>query len=336
MPSGGRLALIVLAVAGVLVSLYILLPNVTGLGDTWNRLEEGDPWWLSACVGLEILSYVSYAMLFRVVFASGTVRLGWRESFRITMAGVAATRLLATAGAGGVVLTVWALRRAGMAAREVSSRMASFLVFLYAIFMGALVVGGVGLFTGILNGPGPTGLTLIPAIFGAAAIFGAILITALSHDLDHAMARFSKVKGRAARWGAGLATVPAAISSGVTGAVGLLRTRNPELLGALGWWTFDIAVLWASFQAFGGGPPIAVIVMAYFVGALANVLPIPGGIGAVEGGIIGALVGFGVNGGLAIVAVLTYRAFSFWIPTLPGIIAYAQLLREDRADTAEA
>lgn len=60
----------------------------------------------------------------------------------------------------------------------------------------------------------------------------------------------------------------------------------------------------------------------------ANTLPIPGGIGAVDGGMIGALIGFGVDGGLALVAVLSYRAFSFWLPTVPGVIAYVQLLRE--------
>jgi uncharacterized protein (TIRG00374 family) len=67
--------------------------------------------------------------------------------------------------------------------------------------------------------------------------------------------------------------------------------------------------------------------MAYFVGMLANVLPLPGGIGGVDGGMIGALIAFGVDGSLALLAVLTYRAFSFWLPTLPGAVAYFQLRR---------
>ena len=58
--------------------------------------------------------------------------------------------------------------------------------------------------------------------------------------------------------------------------------------------------------------------MAYFVGMLGNLLPLPGGIGGVDGGMIAALIGFGVPGGLAIAAVLSYRAFSFWLPTVPG------------------
>ena len=96
-------------------------------------------------------------------------------------------------------------------------------------------------------------------------------------------------------------------------------------LGAIGWWGFDIATLWACFHAFGASPNKGVIVMAYFVGWIANTLPLPGGIGGVEGGMIGAFTAFGVGVQGAVVAVLAYRAFSFWLPTLPGGVAYFQL-----------
>jgi uncharacterized protein (TIRG00374 family) len=113
----------------------------------------------------------------------------------------------------------------------------------------------------------------------------------------------------------------------VRGALRLLRRGDPATLAAVGWWAFDIAVLWACFHAFGTPPPTAVIVMAYFVGMAANTLPVPGGIGSVDGGMIGALIAFGVDAGLAIVAVLSYRAFAFWLPTIPGVIAYLGLRR---------
>ena len=106
-----------------------------------------------------------------------------------------------------------------------------------------------------------------------------------------------------------------------------MRERRLGLLGALAWWAFDVAVLWACFHAFGDPPSKAVITMAYFTGMIANLLPFPGGIGGVEGGMIGALVVFGVPAGLAVVAVLAYRAFAFWLPTIPGAIAYLQLRR---------
>jgi uncharacterized protein (TIRG00374 family) len=70
-----------------------------------------------------------------------------------------------------------------------------------------------------------------------------------------------------------------------------------------------------------------VLVQGFFIGMLGNLLPLPGGVGGVEGGMIGAFAAFGVDSGLAVVAVLVYRAFTFWLPLLPGVIAYFRLRR---------
>jgi hypothetical protein len=80
--------------------------------------------------------------------------------------------------------------------------------------------------------------------------------------------------------------------------------------------------------------------MAYFVGLLGNLLPLPGGLGGVEGAMIGAFAAFGVNLDLAVLAVLSYRAISFWLPTPFGAVAYLQLRRavarrRDAQSTAE-
>ena len=116
-----------------------------------------------------------------------------------------------------------------------------------------------------------------------------------------------------------------ATSAGLHDALRHLRSRDPALLGAVAFWAFQIAVLWAAFHAFGDAPPLAVLVQGFFVGMLGNLLPMPGGVGGVEGGMIGALVAFGVDGGLAVVAVLVFRGFTFWLPLIPGVIAFIQL-----------
>src|SRR5205807_5079214 len=97
------------------------------------------------------------------------------------------------------------------------------------------------------------------------------------------------------------------------------------LLGAVAYWGFDIAVLGLSFRSFGAAVPVAVLVMGYFLGTLGSLLPLPGGIGGVEGGMIGAFAAFGLPTGRAVVGVLAYRAISFWLPTLPGIGGYLSL-----------
>jgi uncharacterized protein (TIRG00374 family) len=119
-----------------------------------------------------------------------------------------------------------------------------------------------------------------------------------------------------------------------------LRHPDPALLGAVLFWAFQVAVLWAAFRAFGEAPPLAVLIQAFFVGMFGNLLPLPGGVGGVEGGLIAAFVAFGVDFEQALVAVLVYRAVTFWLPMIPGVVAYFQLRRtverwaRDRTATA--
>ena len=321
-----RLLASILFVVSVAAFLYFVLPKLLGLRDTWNRIQHGDPLWLALAAALEVLSFFGYIALFQAVFVRGQSRIGWRASYQITMAGLAATRLFATAGAGGIALTAWAVRRSGMEPKIVACRMIAFLALLYAVYMGALVIGGVGLYLGVFEGPNPFALTIVPAIFGATVIAIFLMVSLLPTDFDPLVKRWLH-GGRLSRIAGHVVAAPAAAASGVRTALALVRSRDPNLLGAIAWWGFDISVLWACFHAFGGSPPMTVIVMSYFIGMLGNILPLPGGIGGVDGGMIGAFSAFGVPVQLAVVAVLAYRVFAFWLPTLPGAIAYLQLRR---------
>jgi uncharacterized protein (TIRG00374 family) len=307
--------------------LYFVLPKLAGVGTTLHRIERGDTWWIAVGVLFEVLSFGGYVVLFRSVFVRGDGRIGWRESYQITMAGLAATRLFAAAGAGGVALTVWALRRSGMEPRLVACRMVAFLVLLYVIYAASLLIDGIGLGSGLFPGGGSFAITIVPAIAAAVMFAVAGAMALLPGDVERRLERWASSSGRFAHWVARAATVPALAASGIRTAIDLIRERNPGLLGALAWWGFDICVLWAMFHAFGSPPPFTVIWMAYFVGMLGNLLPLPGGLGGVEGGMIGAFAAFGVNFNLAVLAVLSYRAVSFWLPTLPGALAYFQLRR---------
>jgi uncharacterized protein (TIRG00374 family) len=191
--------------------------------------------------------------------------------------------------------------------------------------MASLVICGLGLYTGIFRGPAPFAITVVPAIFGGIVIALFLSVALLPGDFERLVARWTSEEhwfGRAARR---LAAAPAAAATGVRTALALVRSRNPYVLGAIAWWGFDIAVLWACFHAFGSAPPQAVIVMSYFVGMLGNTLPLPGGIGGVDGGMIGAFSAFGVPVEISVVSVLAYRGIAFWLPTVPGAVAYLQL-----------
>lgn len=314
-----------LFITAALVGLYFLVPKLTGLNQTWGQLSRGDPLWLAVGAGLELLSILGYAVLFRTVFARGMARLSWRASIEIPLAGIAAIRLLAAAGAGGVAVTVWALRRAGMAPRIIACRITAMYAIQYSLYLLALVVFGLGLWSGVFPGGGSTALTLIPALLSVGVLFLGAAMGLLPDDFARRLEHLATRSGLVGRLAARMATVPATLGSGVRTALELIRERRVGLLGAVAYWGFDIAVLGASFKAFGHPVPVAVLVMGYFLGTLGSLLPLPGGIGGVEGGMIGAFAAFGVPAGKAVIAVLAYRAISFWLPTLPGVGGYVSL-----------
>ncbi len=320
-----RLTIGLVFVLAALGGLYFLLPKIAGLNQTWGKLRHGDPWWLALGAVLELLSVAGYAVLFRTVFGREAPRVDWRASIQIPLAGIAAIRLLAAAGAGGVAVTAWALNRAGMSSRVIACRMVASYVLQYSVYMGALIVCGVGLRAGVLSGEAPFVLTTIPALLCCGIVALVASMALVPRDFERRLSRLATRAGRLGRFAARFATAPATVGSGVRTALELVRERRVGLLGAVAYWAFDIAVLGVCFRAFGTVVPVAILIMCYFLGTLGSLLPLPGGIGGVEGGMIGAFVAFGISAQSAVIGVLAYRALSFWLPTLPGIAGYLAL-----------
>jgi uncharacterized protein (TIRG00374 family) len=334
---GGRRMLVYgLVVLVILVALYLVLPKLAGLEDSLRKIEDADPVWMAVALGFNLLSFAAYIALFRGIIGGAGVpakvreRVDWRTSYQITLAGLAATRLFSAGGAGGIALTYWALRRAGMATRDAASRMVAFLVLLYTIYLGALVVTGIFLRIGLFPGPSPVGMTIVPAALAGVALVILFLISLIPEDFERVVARWAQGHRRV-RIARRIATIPATIATGTRTALRLLRHPSSGLLavvGAAGFWATNIAVLWACFHAFGEDVPKAVLVQGFFVGMTANLLPFfPGGVGSVDAGMIGAFLAFGEPSSTVFVSVLAYRVIAFWLPIPPGILAYLQLRR---------
>ena len=270
-----------------------------------RRAVDADPRWVLAAAGFELLSFAGYVALLWLVAGRATSRIGIRESVEVTLGGAAATRLLPTAGVGGAALTLWALRRTGMGARAAGRTLLTFLVLLYAVFLGAIAVAGTLL---AVQGEGPWALSALPA---AAAALGIAIPLALG-------LRLPAEGSSRVRAGARL------LGEAVRDALGFVRSRDARLLGAIAWWAFDAAVLGAMLHAFGAAPSLLVFVFAYFVGQAGNTVPIPG---AVSGGIVGVLLAFGVDADIAIVSVLGYRSVAIWLPAPIGLVALTSLRR---------
>jgi uncharacterized protein (TIRG00374 family) len=325
----GGMALFVL----IIVAIYVVFPNLVGLDDAMRKLDEATWYWIVLAIGFNVAAFGAYVALFRGVLG-GTRdddvhrRLDLRASYLITMAGLAATRIFSAAGAGGIVLTYWALRKAGMPRRRSACRMVAFLVLTYGVYTFALVGFGILLRTHVLPGDAPFAGTVVPAILAAIAIAVFLLIALIPDDVER---RIQSVAGgyRRTRYLTRFAKGPATVASGVRTAIDYVRNPNRGALavgGAVGFWAANICVLWACFEAFGGDVPIAVLVQGFFVGMAANLIPSPaGGVGSVDAGMIAAFVLFGIDEATVFPAVLAYRVIAFWLPIPPGIVAFFQL-----------
>jgi uncharacterized protein (TIRG00374 family) len=322
-----RLIQTLVAVVLLVVAIYVLFPRIVGLEGALEKMSDGDPIWIGLGIAFNLVAFAAYVALFRGVVGERVIHLEWRESYQITMAGLAATRLFSAGGAGGILLTYWALRKAGMARRQSVCRMVAFLVLLYSVYMLALILFGVLLRTGVLSGEAPLSGTIIPAALSAVVIAIFLLMALLPEDVEHRIERHT-----AGRFGAiarRLATAPATLAQGTRTAIAFVRHPSSGALavgGAIGFWAANIAILWASFHAFDVSVPLGVVIQGFFLGMLANLFPFaPGGVGAVDAGMIGAFVLFGLPSTEVFAAVLTYRVIAFWLPIPPGIIAFFQL-----------
>ncbi len=322
-----RLIQTLVVVVLMIVAIYVVFPKILDLEDAIAKIGEGDPLWIGIAIAFNVLAFAAYVALFRGVVGEKVLHLNLRESYQITMAGLAATRLFSAGGAGGIVLTYWALRKAGMERRQSACRMVAFLVILYAVYMLALVIFGVLLRTGVLNGGGPLSMTIIPAALAGLVILIVLLIALLPHDVERRIE--GRTSGRLGKIAQRLATAPATLAQGTRAAIGFMREPSQgglAVLGAVGFWAANIAILWASFHAFDVQVPVGVIVQGFFVGMVANLFPFaPGGVGPVDAGMIGAFVVFGLDSSTVFAAVLTYRVIAFWLPIPPGIVAFFQL-----------
>jgi uncharacterized membrane protein YbhN (UPF0104 family) len=316
-PSRLRRSLVVLAaVVLVVVAAIVLVP---GLGSLRTRFTGAQPGWLVLAAVFQLGSCAAYVLLFRGVFCR---RMSWPTSTEIGLSELAANSVLSIGGAGGLALGAWILRRGGLPAAFIARRTVAFFLLTSLANVGFLGLGGVALATGVLHGSPALLLGLIPAV--AAAL--AIVLALAARRLAGALARRSLP--------ARLAATATAVGDGADEALRLLRTGDPAILaGAAGYMLFDVAMLGVCFAAFGNDiPPAGVLLVAYIIGQLGNLIPIPGGIGGVDAGLIGTLVLYGVDAADAAVAVIAYRGLLLAIPALLGLPALAVLRRRLRSE----
>lgn len=309
-----------LVAAAVALVLLLALP---GLGGVRSHLAHGTPGWLVLAAGFRVASAVAFVIVFAAVLAPSLSR---RLTYRVGMSEIGVNALVPAGGAAGLAVGGWALHRLGKPTGEVVKRSTTLFVFTSAFNVGAVAVlgwlGALGVLS-VAHGGAALALTFVPAVVATAVI---LLAVALAPRLASLRTLQAKRRRHSPSWwllGAGVT-----LGTGAEGAIGLFRERNPwAIAGGVGYLLFDIAALWATVQAFHGRAPAGSLGMAYLIGQLGGEIPVPGGIGVVSGGLIGALTIYALPISLATASTLAYRAIALAIPILFGGLAMISLTR---------
>ncbi len=303
------------------MAIFLLAP---GLGEVRDLLVKASPGWLILATVLEALSFVSYVVMFGPIFCTGLSR---RRSWQIAGSELAMGSLVPASGAGGLALGAWVLHRGGMGGKRIARRSVAFFLVKSGVNFLAVAVLGAALAVGLLGPDLALWLTALPAALAALTI---LAVGALPR-----LGRGDPPEPDASRVRRGISATRVAVIDGTAAARQILRSGHLGVIaGAVGYWAFDNAVLWATFHAFGASPPLTVILMGYLIGQLGGLLPIPGGIGGIDLGLIGTLIVYGAPAAATAAAVLAYRIILFWLPLIAGGVLFDRL-RHDMPDGEE-
>jgi uncharacterized membrane protein YbhN (UPF0104 family) len=308
-----------LELAIVVAAIVVVVITGPGLGSLRRYLAHAQPGWLVAGVGFEILSALSYVVVFHAVFCR---QMRWRLSYQIGMAEQAANSVLSVSGTGGLALGAWALHRGGMSTEHIARRSVAFFFLTSLANVGGVIMFALLFALGLFPHDRDPAVTYV---FGALALVATVIVVGVLPRLGgqkpgrHPGEKQSRIKA-AWEW------ARYSLGQGVRDGLMLLRHRPvPVLVGSVGFVGFDIAVLGAAFRAFGYSPSLGILVMGYLIGQLGGNLPIPGGIGGVDAGLIGIFALYHQPLAVTTAAVLIYHAIALWVPALIGSVAFIQL-----------
>jgi uncharacterized membrane protein YbhN (UPF0104 family) len=302
----GLISLVILV--ALVVSLVLAVPGLRGVGEAVADMHVG---WVLVAVALEILSCVGYVIAFLQVFDRAPVRFG----ARVALSELAFGAAVSLGGAGSIAVGAWLLVERGGSPARVAERSAVLFLLTSAINVVTLALAGLGLWTGLLPGPSNPLLSLVPGAVGTGVL---VLFLALPSITD----RFA-----AARAPGRVRTLLTEVAGTIRTTRRLLRTPDWRIIGAIAFLWCDIGVLAACFAAAGPVPPLATIVLAYQIGYLSNLIPVPGNIGVLDGSLVGMFVLYGISATLATAATIVYHGIALWIPAMWGTIAFIILRR---------
>jgi undecaprenyl-diphosphatase len=301
----------VLAFVSLAIAFYVLIPQLADVSGVWAKLKDADWTWALYALGASALTYVGATL---TVTGAVPTRIPFISTLGTQLAGSFVNRIV-PARVGGIATNVRYLQKQGIDLVVASSsvglqQLSGLLVHISLSFVFLLWAGrsGVAAFDFL-----PSGQTVLIGLTVILALSGLLFLLPSGRGVLR-----KRVMPILRRSGQGIGTV----------------ARRPlklaELLGGSVLLTLSyIAALVFSVHAFGAPEvTVASIGVVFLVGsAISSAAPTPGGLGAVEAALIAGLTAIGLDRDVAVPAVFLYRIATFWLPIVPGWIAFVLLQR---------
>ena len=308
-------------------ALYFLLPRLVDAQSTLHLMADANYWLLALAVILEILALLSYAILTRFILSVLDIRLRLIEVFSITLSSLAVSHVLSAGGVGGWVVTYNALLKRkvphGLIFVAIAAQQFFNYIVLWFVFALALIYLVVERGESIIAYGG--GIVIIVLLLWLT-VYGVYLYrhrSRLRHRIAQTSALINRVMHREVVKENHIDGWLDNLFAGMRRMTSHHGAFRKTAVLACGYWLFDMACLWVVFTAFGHGIGFSSLVVAYVIAyAIGTLAPTPGGLGAIEGLLIALFISFGVPSATAVAVVLVYRLINFWLPVIPGLIAY--------------
>jgi uncharacterized protein (TIRG00374 family) len=302
------------------LAIYLVFPAITEVLASWPRLSTLNPWWLFAAIGAEIAHFTCTFALQRLALRTRA----WFPVITSQLAGNAITLIMPGGAAVGAAVQFRMLAISGM---DTGSTVGGLAAFSLLGVGGLLALPLFALPVILIGAPVSRGLEHA-ALLGAAGFVAFAGLGAVVLTYDAPLRWAGGAAQRLRNWV--LRKRPPLEGLDET----LLSQRN-DIRAVLGrqWWqalllsagrlAFDYLCLLLALRATGSHPRPSLILVAYAAAGIVGMIPVtPGGLGLVEASLTGLLVLAEVDSSQAVLATLTYRIASYWVPLCAGPVAY--------------
>jgi uncharacterized protein (TIRG00374 family) len=307
------------------VSLYVLLPSLLVVFSSWRSLAHLTWYWALAALASELISFLSLWELDRIALHEPR----WFVVASSQLSGSALGRIVPGGAATANLFMIGMLRRAGVQVGEAAASLAASTSLQYGTALALPLLA----LPAILGGLPIDRSLAVSAYLGLAVLVLLVGVGVLALAFDQPL----EYAGRAAQWVLNrtlrrrrpLSNLPQRLLAERDFVRDTIGPRwKSALLSASGTTAFDYLALLCSLRAVGAEPQPSLLLLAYAGAKLLALVPFtPGGLGFVEAGLVGTLTLAGVGSQEALLATLTYRLVSYWLPIPAGGVAYVAFRR---------